>query len=696
MDVADVLDVGRGGPPVDLERPVAVAELRLRADNPRIVVAEDPRVLLVSGGIAGDLAQLQMVPCVCRLQQNDAVLRIQPLFDALHGRLGFSGLFADACHDAHALGFDEDLTFFAFLSADHMAVSVESSAEPRAVPAGIQRRRFNLRDRFLRLIRFLVQAEVAADAYIGSAILDKHTRNEHALRHGSLAGPGDLEALSRVLREAVEVQAVVPVRAPDQRQAVRAEMCLCKIEAPAQMLHERFGQLRIVVEVDLLVQDAPVTGLAKIGVRPGNQPQRVVVEAAADRQIPLLGQGLILVIGAAVRELRRRDVQDALTRTLRNHMDKAKQILAGVTEAHASAHAAFEVAGAAAHVEGHHALVLVPDIDHAVELLVPAVYLIPAQKFRPEGLQRLHRPVECLIVRKTRHHGLRGLFVDHVRTLPLFLHGVLDISQAEHQAVALSRAQREVKLLRRDRLPAMGHAPGAAVSKDRFGSRRTAVNPDKGVAGCVKSRRFAVGPEDRVMISAFTVFGLMIDRRADDLHLTGGKVSLEVGRVVHRIPEAELHIREEAQRLLPLRLIGDRDTHQHALLALRHHKLLLHGDVVLRAFDHRVAQAVPAAVSVELCLNRLPAGIPYGISILYIKMKALLIQRAVVVAVARDSPQSGIAVEAVAAGRVAQQGEKVLISEVVDPRQRCARCCDDIFASLIIKMAVFHGGSPCS
>jgi hypothetical protein len=66
-------------------------------------------------------------------------------------------------------------------------------------------------------------------------------------------------------------------------------------------------------------------------------------------------------------------------------------------------------------------------------------------------------------------------------------------------------------------------------------------------------------------------------------------------------------------------------------------------------------------------------------------MKALLIQRAVVVAVARDSPQSGIAVEAVAADRVAQQGEKVLISEVVDPGSRSFGSSDNVLFVRIIK-----------
>ena len=57
------------------------------------------------------------------------------------------------------------------------------------------------------------------------AVLDEHARNEHALRHRTLAGPGDLETLARVLGEAVQVQAVVPVRTPDERQTVGTDGC---------------------------------------------------------------------------------------------------------------------------------------------------------------------------------------------------------------------------------------------------------------------------------------------------------------------------------------------------------------------------------------------------------------------------------------------------------------------------------------
>ena len=53
---------------VDLKRPVAVADNSLGAADPGVIVAEDARILLVSRGIAGDLAQLKVILGVSRME----------------------------------------------------------------------------------------------------------------------------------------------------------------------------------------------------------------------------------------------------------------------------------------------------------------------------------------------------------------------------------------------------------------------------------------------------------------------------------------------------------------------------------------------------------------------------------------------------------------------------------------------------
>ena len=72
------------------------------------------------------------------------------------------------------------------------------------------------------------------------------------------------------------------------------------------------------------------------------------------------------MIGGTVRKLRRSNINDPLSGSFRDDVHEAVEILAGIPEAHSSPYAALIVGGGAAHVEGHHALILMPDVHHSV------------------------------------------------------------------------------------------------------------------------------------------------------------------------------------------------------------------------------------------------------------------------------------------------------------------------------------------
>ena len=95
---------------------------------------------------------------------------------------------------------------------------------------------------------------MAAQVGVFLAVFDEHTGDENALRHRAFAGAGDLEALARMLGEAVQVQAVVPVGAADEGQTVGAEVGAGEVEAAAQMLHQRLSLALIVVKGHGLVE----------------------------------------------------------------------------------------------------------------------------------------------------------------------------------------------------------------------------------------------------------------------------------------------------------------------------------------------------------------------------------------------------------------------------------------------------------
>ena len=105
------------------------------------------------------------------------------------------------------------------------------------------------------------------------------------------------------------------------------------------------------------------------------------------------------MVAAAVRELGGGYVYDTLAGTLRNLMHEAHKVLIGVPEAHSAADSALEERGRTGHVEGDHALVLVPDVDHPVHLFLRTLHRIYIQ----QGI-----PI-CLELSKCRIHLGRGV-----------------------------------------------------------------------------------------------------------------------------------------------------------------------------------------------------------------------------------------------------------------------------------------------
>ena len=61
VDLAHLLEIGRGYFAVISEGAVAPADHRLGDRDPGVVVAKDARVLLVTGRVGGDLAQLRAI-----------------------------------------------------------------------------------------------------------------------------------------------------------------------------------------------------------------------------------------------------------------------------------------------------------------------------------------------------------------------------------------------------------------------------------------------------------------------------------------------------------------------------------------------------------------------------------------------------------------------------------------------------------
>ena len=101
-------------------------------------------------------------------------------------------------------------------------------------------------------------------------------------------------------------------------------------------------------------------------------------------------------------------------------MDKAHEVLVGVAEAHATADAALEERGRAGEVEGDHALVLVPDVHHAVELVVGCLHLIDVKQLVPVVAEFGKGLIDLLGGIELGNEGVSLVLVDDLRDLDSF------------------------------------------------------------------------------------------------------------------------------------------------------------------------------------------------------------------------------------------------------------------------------------
>ena len=399
------------------------------------------------------------------------------------------------------------------------------------------------------------------------------------------------------------------------------------------------------------------------------------------------------MVGTAVLKLGGSNVQNAFPCAGRDHVDEAQQILTGIPEPHAAADAALVIAGTAAHVEGDHALILVPQAHHPVQLFLAGGQLPAREQLLPVVGQCPAGGIHLCVGGIAGHHGLCPGFVDDAGSAEFFPDRVFNVAQPEDDALFLARCQCEMEMVGTHRSPAVGNAVRAVTGFDRFRCGGAAVHAAEGIPAGVEAGNGGVGPEHSVVIPALPVLCLMIDGTFHHFHLAGGKVALEIGAVVHGIPQAELHIAEHVQRAGGSGLVFQRQPVDLTGIAPGHEQLLSGRNAVFFALQDRVAKTVAAGVTVQFRLGGLPARVPDGAAIVDVDAVAVHVQRGIVVAVAGQAAHPGVPVKAVTARCVGDQTEEVLTAKVVDPGQGRLRGGDDVFLILVIKISELHNAS---
>ena len=195
--------------------------------------------------------------------------------------------------------------------------------------------------------------------------------------------------------------------------------------------------------------------------------------------------------------------------------------------------------------------------------------MVIGKKFIPVGAKRVHCCVKLLVCAVFFDHCAGTGFVDDAGSGEFFVLRVFNIAEPQQKRLFFAGRERQVELHRADRGPAVRNRTRAAPVLNGFGKRGRAVYADKRVSRGIEAVIRTVRPEDGIVIPALAVLGFVVDGVRLELDLADGEVPLEIGAVVHRVPEAELHIWEHIERLFRGSFVFQRQPDEQATVALR-------------------------------------------------------------------------------------------------------------------------------
>ena len=345
-------------------------------------------------------------------------------------------------------------------------------------------------------------------------------------------------------------------------------------------------------------------------------------------------------------------------------MYKAHKVLVGVSEAHATANATLEERCRTAHAERDHALILVPDVDHPVELVVATVDHKDVEQLIPIGFQLSKCLVDLLACGETVHEHVGFLLVDDLFAFPFLVLLVLDITQQEDEVTLLARFQIHLDIVAGDGTPSVSDAVARFPLNDGLRCRVLVVESHEALAVCVKALDGCVDVVESIVVAALAVFCLMVDRRSLllYLHLTGREIALEVLHVSGSVPQAPL-LKGEDLEMLDFVAVVLQGQHLHLSCRVQRHEEEHAGHhTELAACDACVVHTMAALIAVERCAARFPSRVPHCVTVLDVEIAAVVVHRHVVVAVACDAAELCVFVERVASGSVGDQREEVLVA----------------------------------
>ena len=144
--LAVFLHIGRQNLRIVCPGIVAASSYRFSDDHPRVVVTEDTGILLIAGGVGGNLTHLHMISCKGGVVEHDAMFAVEVLLHGVERLADHSFLQSDAGHRTPALALNENLTFLVLAGANLVAEEVVGTQEPLAVPSVLFHGLYHLAD----------------------------------------------------------------------------------------------------------------------------------------------------------------------------------------------------------------------------------------------------------------------------------------------------------------------------------------------------------------------------------------------------------------------------------------------------------------------------------------------------------------------------------------------------------------------
>ena len=199
-----------------------------------------------------------------------------------------------------------------------------------------------------------------------------------------------------------------------------------------------------------------------------------------------------------------------------------------------------------------------------------------------------------------------------------------------------------------DRSPSVSYAviTGTCFYCTRLVS--TVVNTYELIPAGIEAADILVYMKYCIVVSAFAVFGLVIYTATFNFNLSDREVPLEVRSIILRVPETELYITVQIELFSFRGAVHQGKSGEFAVFVKRYEYLLNCIETVLRAFEYGISETVSAFVGIKRNFYRLPARVPYAVSILYIVVMSAAVHRTVVITVAGEPHQLRILIKAIA------------------------------------------------